>query len=316
MTGAGDVALSAVGEEFYRSLLDNLSDGVYLVDRQRRIVYWNRGAERLTGYSAAEVVGRECAAGVLCHVDEGGHLLCPAETCPAEEVMRAGRTMERRVFLHHRDGHRVPVYTRIAPLRDGAGQVTGALEVFSDDSATLAAAEQIRRLEEASLLDPLTGVGNRRFAGLELANQLAKLQRYGWSFGVIFLDVDGFKAINDTHGHETGDAVLSMVARTIAGAVRAFDVVCRWGGEEFVVVLSNLSARDLLTRAEQIRRLVEQSALVRPSVVGVTVSAGATMAREDDTPESLVARADALMYVAKRAGRNRVAGDAVAERAS
>lgn len=312
MARAADVTFSAVGEEFYRSLLDNLSDGVYMVDRQRRIVYWNRGAERLSGYSGAEVVGRECAAGVLCHVDEDGRLLCPAETCPAEQAMREGRTLERRLFLHHRDGHRVPVRTRIAPLHDGAGQVSGALEVFSDDSAALAAAEQIRRLEEASLLDPLTGVGNRRFAGLELANQLARLQRYGWPFGVILLDVDGFKAINDIHGHQTGDAVLSMVARTVARAVRSFDVVCRWGGEEFLISLANLSARDLVSRAEQIRRLVEQSALVRPSVVGVTASLGATMAREDDTPESLVARADTLMYAAKRAGRNRVASDAVA----
>ncbi len=310
MADASNVAFSAAGEEFYRSLLDNLSDGVYLVDRQRRIVYWNRGAERLTGYSAAEVVGRECSAGVLCHVDEQGHLLCPAATCPAEEVMRQGKMLERRVFLHHRNGHRVPVFTRIAPLRNGAGEVSGALEIFSDDSAALAAAERIKRLEEASLLDPLTGVGNRRFAGLELANQLGRLQRYGWSFGVIFLDVDDFKAINDTHGHATGDAVLSMVARTIAGAVRSFDAVCRWGGEEFLAVLSNLTARDLVARAEQIRRLVEQSALVRPAVVGVTVSVGATMAREDDTPESLVERADGLMYAAKRGGRNRVGSDA------
>ncbi len=310
MVAADNVAMASVGEEFYRFLLDNLSDGVYMVDRQRRIIDWNRGAERLTGYSAAEVVGRECAAGLLSHVDEAGHLLCPAETCPAEEVMREGRPLQRRVFLHHRDGHRVPVNTRIAPLRGAAGQVTGALEVFSDDSAALAAAEQIRRLEEASLLDPLTGVGNRRFGGLELANQLARLQRYGWPFGVIFLDVDGFKTINDIHGHETGDAVLSMVARTISGAVRSFDVVCRWGGEEFLIVLSNLTAHDLVLRAEQIRRLVEQSALVRPSVVGVTASLGATMACLDDTPDSLVARADGLMYTAKRAGRNRVASDA------
>lgn len=309
MADASDVAFAAVGEEFYRSLLDNLSDGVYLVNRQRRITYWNRGAERLTGYSAAEVVGRECSAGVLCHVDEDGHLLCPAESCPAEEVMRQGKTLERRVFLQHRDGHRLPVFTRIAPLRNSAGEVSGALEIFSDDSAAVAAAEQIRRLEEASLLDPLTGVGNRRFAGLELANQLARLQRYGWPFGVIFMDIDHFKAINDTHGHTTGDAVLSMVARTMSAAVRSFDAVCRWGGEEFLVVLSNLAARDLVTRAEQIRRLVEQSALVRPAVVKITVSAGATMAREDDTPESLVERADALMYAAKRAGRNRVVSD-------
>lgn len=309
MVHQSSLPFSAVGEDFYRSLLDNLSDGVYLVNRQRRIVYWNRGAERMTGYSAAEVVGRECAAGVLCHVDEDGHLLCPADTCPAEEVMRRVEVLERRVFLQHRDGHRVPVKTRIAPLRDGAGEVTGAVEIFSDDSAALAAAEHIRRLEEASLLDPLTGVGNRRFAGLELANQLAKLQRYGWQFGVIFLDVDHFKKINDTYGHATGDAVLSMVARTLAGAVRSFDVVCRWGGEEFLVVLSNLSAGDLLKRAEQLRRLVEQSALVRPAVVAVTISLGATMARPDDTPESLVARADALMYAAKANGRNRVASD-------
>lgn len=301
-----------LGEDFLRSLLDHLAEGVYVVDRQRRICLWSRGAERITGFPATEVAGQECAGGVFCHLDEDGYPLCPASTCLVAEAMRTGQVVERRVFLFHRDGYRLPVRTRVVPLRDRAGQVVGAYQVFAVDEAAQATAEQLRRLQEASLLDPVTGVGNSRFAGLELANQLAKLQRYGWPFGVILVGVDGFSALRQCHGEDTADAVLSMVARTLSGAVRSFDAVCRWRGEEFVLVLANVAAAALTTRAEQIRRLVERSALVRPAVVGVTSSLGATLAREDDTPDSLMARAEALLLAARQGGGNRVAAEPTA----
>jgi diguanylate cyclase (GGDEF)-like protein/PAS domain S-box-containing protein len=298
-------------EEFYKSLLDNLSDGVYFVDLERRILYWNRGAEHITGFAATDVIGQRCADGLLMHVDGEGCLLCHDETCPAAESMRSRTPLERRVFLHHRDGHRIPVLARITPLRGDNGEIVGAVEVFSDDSVAVAAADQIVQLRQAAMLDPLTGIGNRRHGEVELANRLGTLERYGWTLGVLMVDVDGFKRVNDEHGHEAGDAVLHMVAQTLSRNVRAFDAVCRWGGEEFLVLLTNITEKDLARRAEQLRWLVEKSALVRPpQTLRVTASIGATMARSDDTPHTVVERADSLMYVAKREGRNRISADA------
>ncbi len=157
------------------------------------------------------------------------------------------------------------------------------------------------------MLDPLTGIGNRRFIESNTHSRLEELRRYGWSFGVILIDIDHFKAVNDRFGHLVGDDVLKMVARTLAHNVRAFDAVGRWGGEEFVVIAQNVSIALLESLAERLRVLIEQSLLpVADTVVRVTVSLGATLARRTDTPASILGRADQMLYVSKQRGRNRV----------
>jgi diguanylate cyclase (GGDEF)-like protein len=124
---------------------------------------------------------------------------------------------------------------------------------------------------------------------------------------LLFVDLDNFKKVNDAHGHDTGDRVLRMVAQTLGGNLRSVDAVGRWGGDEFIAVIANTTEDHLLLTAERSRKLVAVSVLdAGSSQVGVTVSIGATMAREDDTPQSLVKRADSLMYRAKAGGANRV----------
>jgi diguanylate cyclase (GGDEF)-like protein len=124
---------------------------------------------------------------------------------------------------------------------------------------------------------------------------------------VLFLDVDHFKEVNDTHGHDTGDKVLRMEARTIGGNLRSVDAVGRWGGEEFVAVIINSTEEHLHMAAERCRKLVAASALdTGSSQIRVTVSIGAAMVGSDDTSESLLSRADSLMYRAKAGGRNRI----------
>ncbi len=295
---------------FFKDLIDNLYDGVYLVDSERRITYWNQGAERLTGYGADEVIGLHCAGNLLAHVDADGRPLCSTELCPAAAAMREGAPREERVYLRHRDGHRVPVRTRIAPIRDQEGRIVGALEVFSDDSAAVAAAEEIVRLGGAALLDPLTGVGNRRCAETELEARLGALERHGWAFGLAFVDVDHFKAVNDTYEHGVGDAVLRLVAQTVKRALRSSDRVARWGGDELVVLLADPGTSGLGELCERLRRLVASAQVMHDEKpVKVTVSIGATLARAADGVGDVVARADHLMYASKAAGRNRVTVD-------
>jgi len=294
------------GDDFYRELLDNLHDGVYFVDRDRRITFWNKGAERLSGFSAAEVVGRRCSDNILTHVDAEACQLCTGP-CPLAATIEDGRARESDIFLHHKAGHRMPVSVRVSPIRDGEGRILGAVEEFSDNSFKTAALDRLVELQQLALLDPVTGVGNRRYAEVRLRAAVDALQRYGWGFGVLFLDLDRFKEVNDTHGHDVGDKVLRMVARTLGGNLRSVDAVGRWGGEEFVAVIASATAEHLLLAAERSRKLVAAAVLdAGSSRVRVTVSIGATMARADDTPQSLVQRADSLMYRAKAGGGNRV----------
>jgi diguanylate cyclase (GGDEF)-like protein/PAS domain S-box-containing protein len=294
------------GAPFYRELLDGLLEGVYFVDSERAISFWNRGAEQLTGYAASEVIGRHCSDDILMHTDENGTPLCASPECPAAQVMASGITREQIIYLRHREGHRLPVNTRITPMREGA-QVIGAVEAFSDASAMLEQRARLSELTRAALLDPLTGVGNRRYAEMMLQDRMHTFDRYAWPFGVLFVDVDDFKTVNDTHGHAVGDDVLRMLASTLRHSVRLSDTVARWGGEEFVVVLANMTAEGVGGQAERVRQLVERS-VVRTSSgpLRVTVSIGAVAVPPRVAPDEVIERADALMYQAKRAGRNRV----------
>jgi len=305
-----NTAPSLLGGIATLEVLDRLSEGVYVCDRDRRIVWWNGGAEAITGYTRDEVIGRFCRDNLLRHVDGAGRVLC-LDGCPMAACLADGSTRSAEVFLHHKEGHRVPVRVQVLPVRDGDGSVVGSLEIFSDVSTPVEALRTIEELRALALLDPLTGLGNRRYAETTLARRLEQLRRYGWTLGVAFFDVDHFKHVNDTHGHAVGDEALKMIARTLRHAARAGDFLGRWGGEEFVVLLSAVATPDLVSIVGRYRALVEQSALTLPegARLQVTVSVGVTQARPEDTPDVVMSRADELLYRAKAAGRNRVVAD-------
>lgn len=292
-------------DAFYKTLLDNLYDGVYFVDRDRRITYWNKGAERITGYPASDVVGRHCSDNILVHVDREGNNLCLG-MCPLGGTINDGMARSSDVYLQHKDGHRVRVLVRVAPIRDESGEIAGGVEIFTDHTPAAEALERFAELERLAFLDPLTGLANRRYTEITLNARLEELQRYGWRFGVIFIDIDNFKDINDRYGHDAGDEVLKMVARTLQQSVRSFDVVSRWGGEEYVVVIAHVEGDELTATANRCRALVEQSRLHAAAHICVTISLGATLALNGDTVASLIKRADGLMYKSKAAGRNAV----------
>lgn len=292
-------------EPLLHEILETVADGVYFVDRDRRILSWNRSAERITGFSRDEVVFTSCFDNKLRHVDDVGCELCTGH-CPLAGSMQDGEARTGQVFLHHKLGHRVPVEIKVIPVRDAEGVIVGAVEIFRE-IPSLKGVSEIEDLRRMAFLDPLTELGNRRYAEISLGIKLYELDRYGWPLGVLFIDVDQFKEINDRHGHATGDEVLRMVARTLRHAARASDFLGRWGGEEFLALLPNANEGEVAAAAERFRALVESSALRFPSgLVGVTASIGATLARREDTPETVVSRADALMYEAKKGGRNRV----------
>jgi diguanylate cyclase (GGDEF)-like protein/PAS domain S-box-containing protein len=292
-------------DAFYKDLLDHLYDGVYFVDPDRRITYWNKGAERITGYRADEVIGRQCADNLLMHSDRHGTVLCRS-LCPLAASIQDGRERSTEVYLRHKDGHRVPVTVRVAPMYDQQGRTVGGVEIFTDNTPAAVAFDRLAELERLAYLDSLTGLANRRYAEIMIGARLEELQRYGWRFGVLFIDIDNFKAVNDQYGHDIGDEVLKTVAKTLQNSVRSFDMVSRWGGEEYVGVIANIEGEELLVTANRCRALVEQSGISAAPGVKVTISVGGTLAGPEDTVASLVKRADSLMYESKKAGRNRV----------
>ncbi len=201
----------------------------------------------------------------------------------------------------------MPVRIKVTPILDAQGRAVGAVEVFNDRSARIEQAERIKELERLALVDELTRLPNRRHFDDHLGHRLAELQRHGRPFGVLMMDVDLFKQVNDECGHLLGDAILKLVARTLHANCRSFDIVARWGGEEFSAIISDVDAQQLVLVAEKFRAMVAASDLRLPGqAMGLTISVGAAAAAADDTALTLLKRADQALYEAKRQGRNRV----------
>ncbi len=280
--------------------------GVYLTDTNRKITYWNRTAEEISGYKSDDVMGLHCHDNVLMHVDDKGNSLCKG-LCPLARTMVDGRIREADVFLSHKQGHRVAVHVHTLPLKNANGEIIGAAEIFRDISLLLSIQQKTELLKKMAFYDFLTQLPNRGYIEPELADRLQEFQRYGISFGILFLDIDHFKNLNDSLGHEAGDQVLKMVAATLRESARPFDIFGRWGGDEFLGIIRHVDADNLAGISKRYLRLIEESyVMIDEKQITVTVSIGGTVTRHGDTAEAIIKRADQLMYQSKRKGRNRI----------
>lgn len=289
---------------FYHELLDQMSDGVYFVDRERRIQYWNKAAQQLTGYTPAEVIGRSCHQIQLCHTDAESGSICN-EGCPLTACMAEGQAQEINLYLRSKSGRKVPAAVRVRPMLAAGGTVVGAIEIFSDDAANSDARRRIESMQRLAYLDHLTQMPNRRFLETTLASAVAKFRVNCEPFGLLVIDLDEFKGINDCFGHMFGDRALRVVGEMLSHSLRPSDTVGRWGGDEFVAVVHSVDLEILKRLADRCVRLVKQIAV--PCDVGqeipLSVSIGAALSRPGEDAEEILHRADELMYRSKTAGR-------------
>ena len=179
-------------ESLFKNLTDTMSDGIYFVNTMRRITYWNNGAENITGYKASEVVGSSCFDNILAHVDDEGRELC-VEGCPLFDTIRDGEKRDITVYLHHKDGHRVPVSISVSPIKSPDKKIIGACEVFRDISSIKMNQEMIDNLKKAAFIEPLTGLANRKYIEMKLNSSFMEKTRYNIPFGIIMAEIDKFK---------------------------------------------------------------------------------------------------------------------------
>jgi diguanylate cyclase (GGDEF)-like protein/PAS domain S-box-containing protein len=291
--------------EFYKSIISNIYEGIYFVDNERIITFWNGGAERITGFSEDEVIGKCCMDNILNHVDETGKGLC-MDGCPLHNTIQDGCKREAIVYLHHKDGHRVPVSVRAIPIIEN-DKIIGAAEIFTDESEKHEVRKDIEAYKIQAMTDQLTGLPNRRYVDSFHSSRFKEFFELGLKYGILFMDIDKFKNFNDTYGHEIGDEVLKMVSKTFLATTRSSDLIGRYGGEEFIAILTGLDEKALFNKAEQLRMLVENAAIrTKNKELRVTISIGATMVNEKDTLESIIKRADDMLYKSKENGRNLV----------
>jgi diguanylate cyclase (GGDEF)-like protein/PAS domain S-box-containing protein len=291
--------------KYNENLIPYLYEGVYVVDKQRKIIFWNESCERITGYSASEVTNSFCYHNILQHVDENGKQLCHSG-CPLQKTLIDGILNEARVYLKHKEGYRIPVMVKTLPIYDEKQNIVAAIEVFTDERFQKQIYHENQELKDKLRVDPLTQIANRHFFDFQLSKKIEETKVFSNPFGILMIDIDHFKHVNDTYGHLIGDEILKIVANSLASSVEKTDLVSRWGGEEFIVIVEIDNQSDLFKIAERLRHIVMTSNYQMDSgkTISVTISIGGTIVRKDDNMSTLIARADENMYFAKQNGRN------------
>ena len=291
-------------ERWLATTLRSISDAVMATDLAGRITLMNQQAEALTGWELAEARGRPLDE-VLRLVQTGDHA---AVDDLAARVLRENRVIEAgpNTLLVARDGSERPVDNSAAPIRDNAGSVSGLVMVFRDITARKQAEAQLRH---SAVHDPLTGLANRALLMDRLEHAFEQARRHAdHHFAVLYLDLDGFKAINDSLGHPVGDQVLIQVARRLEDSLRAEDTVARVGGDEFIVLLELVDdLRGAAHVAARIQQHMAEEMLVEKHTLRVEISVGMALHGSNYPQAADILRdADAALYRAKAVHKGRL----------
>src|SRR5271157_228872 len=297
---------SIVHPDFYKSLSENAFDGMMQVNIEGYIVAWNKGAERMFGHTAKNVIGTKYQDRSIKQLAENGEML-PLARLPVVLTLRDGQLREDHAYIQHLEGYRISVLIRVMPIFNNKNKIIGAMQIFTDSKALIAARQERKRVSETVFFDSLTGIGDRRHIENRIRFALDDYKTSNVEFGVLFIDIDHFKDLNDSYGHLAGDKVLRFIAYTLRQNLRATDSCGRWGGEEFLALILDIDLEGVKVVADKIRRLIEQAKIQDDDRnLGVTISIGASVSHPDDTVETIIRRTDELMYKSKQNGRNRV----------
>jgi diguanylate cyclase (GGDEF)-like protein/PAS domain S-box-containing protein len=291
-----------VEKERAQVTLNCIGDGVICTDIAGSITFLNLVAELMTGWSPQEAIGRPMAE--VFRIVDASSLETIAN--PMELAVGLNRTLHlpMNCILIRRDGFEIPIEDSVAPIHDREGQATGAVIVFRDVSAARAMALQ---MTHSAQHDFLTGLPNRMLLNDRVDHAISLASRHIRKVALLFLDLDGFKHINDSLGHPIGDKLLQSIAKRLVECVRSSDTVSRQGGDEFVVLLSEVElAKDAALSARRMLGAVAQAHRINERDLHITTSIGVSIYPDDGLDaETLIKNADTAMYQAKENGRQR-----------
>ena len=288
---------------FLESIIASSSDAIFTRDMERRLTSWNEAAEHLFGYRAEEVIGHPITMLMPSELQE-------SEFLEIDSQIKQGKRIEHYQTVRlHKDGHKLTISLSVSPVFDEFGALAGTCGIARDVSNAARRAEETERW---ALQDPLTHLPNRRALVDRIEVVLGKTRRSGLHAGLLFIDLDDFKRINDLYGHGGGDAVLVEVASRIQSVLRAADTVARIGGDEFVVLLDQIGTDRVaaLTHARGVgeKLLAALANIEAGPALRCSASVGLLVFSDGvQSVEEILHRADHAMYEAKKAGKNQLA---------
>lgn len=284
--------------ETYKAAVDHAPAAIMITNSRGRIEYVNEAFVRNSGYTREEVIGRSPSMFQSGETEESVYR-------DLWETILSGRVWRGEVMNRRKGGEAYWENMAISPLRDRFGRISHFVAVREDITERRGREEDLRQLAH---VDPLTGIGNRRYLIERAEHERLRAERFGSPLSLMMLDIDHFKRINDQFGHGAGDHAICRVARSCTEGVREIDVVGRYGGEEFVVVLPGTDLEGARELAERLRQAIGAIEIAAPDGRRgrLTASVGLATHYPGDSLEQMLAAADAALYRAKSLGRNRV----------
>ena len=296
-----------------QTLMEEVPIGCYILRPNHTVLYWNREAERLLGFSAAEMQGKRCVDMPLgCSFVTGEGI--PTSSCPAVIALATGKAQTTQMFMRKKDGGDLLIRNTLAPLRDQSGTIVELVSFFTPLTDESYDHKLVQAIYETATKDPLTCLPGRKYMEACLEDAIEVYRRTGHPFAVLFADTNNFHDVNNTYGHAVGDTVLREIGLALRTFSRKSDKFCRWGGDEFVGLLQLRRPEDIEGAAQRMLKLTGSCEVtVGGQTISCRTSIGITMVRENDDVRSIVERADGYMYQAKKRGGDHIVTDANAE---
>jgi len=287
-------------------VLDSLPVAVCAVDREGKVILWNDGAERVTGYLRQDVLGRLCTEAFLEHADTDNNPM-EGNALPLVETMREGKCVTLRASLRKKSGQSVGVHVRTVPLRGDDGRMHGAAELFEEMITKAPTDRRHNKLAVAGCVDQLTGVLNHSMILARLQESLSLHKVYPVPFCALCISIDGLAKIRERFGQAAVDATLHVVAQTLESALRPTDYLGRRLEQEFLAILTECNESDVPRVGDRLRKMAQRAHVNWwGDTWGVTISIGATPVQDLDTAGGMVNRAEEGMRKSSDAGGNQI----------
>jgi PAS domain S-box-containing protein/diguanylate cyclase (GGDEF)-like protein len=287
-----DVSMTEISDpQLFRTILDELPTGVYLLDRERRVRFWNTGAERITGYLRQQVLGQHCRQSFFEGCNEQHCELC-GSACSFAQVFHSGQARESNVLFRHAQGEHIPIHLWNAPIRDDRGSIAGVVGSFHRRRQAPAQQRRQNNLAIYGCMDEASGVANRGFTEFQLRENFCGLREYHIPFGIILIQMNGLPAVTRQYGKPAADALVQLAARTVTINVRSSELLGRWADDQLLLIARVCAFPHLEFIAQRLRQHLAilplhwwgQTITVEPAV-------GSAGAEPCDAVETLLGRA-------------------------
>lgn len=272
-------------------VLDYLEEGICFTDANKQIIYWNAGARKLAGYQTEETVRKTCRQ-ILAHRDTNGDKLCD-KACPLTAALQQEDPLqEKDLLITHKEGHYIATTVRLFPVYNKDRQPAGFIEIFAAKAHQRFGPDKVKALTKAAYIDSLSELYNKQYIENRLQTMLGEIPGKRESFGIIYINITGFRAINERYGVSMADKILKIVANTLSAGISYPNLIGRWHGASFIAIADTSKRSLLLLLADKLKLSVAESPLfLNGETIRISVTVGCAVSQTYDSLDYLIERA-------------------------